>query len=251
MADKQFSAIVFDFDGTLAELTIDFSLMKRKLCAMAENYLAPLPILPRLPALEMVEQFSAHVEEHEGRDTALEFATRCRFLIVEMELAAARAGNLFSFVRPLFSALTEAGVSTAIITRNCTAAVNIVFPDRATYCSTFLARDDVPGLSGVKPAPGHTLAAMRQINADPERTLMIGDHMLDIQTGKNAGLATAGVTTGRVDEKELQEAGADYTAPDAAQLMNQLQTKGLLPRLPDFSSLIRQEVYLAKEGTSP
>jgi len=41
-----------------------------------------------------------------------------------------------------------------------------------------------------KPAPDLLLAAMAQLGAVPERTLMIGDHHTDLRAGRAAGVAT-------------------------------------------------------------
>lgn len=45
-------AVVFDFDGTLAELHIDFNEMKRRLSLLAGTYYSAAPPEPFLPVLE-------------------------------------------------------------------------------------------------------------------------------------------------------------------------------------------------------
>ncbi|MEM5787077.1 MAG: hypothetical protein AAGU11_07140, partial [Syntrophobacteraceae bacterium] len=45
-------AVVFDFDGTLAELHIDFNEMKRRLSLLAGTYSSAAPPEPFLPVLE-------------------------------------------------------------------------------------------------------------------------------------------------------------------------------------------------------
>ena len=46
------------------------------------------------------------------------------------------------------------------------------------------------------------------------------DSGVDMQTGQNAGLFTAGVTWGFRDEKELEENGADTLVHNAEELEN-------------------------------
>ena len=127
-------SIIFDFDGTLAVLTLDFGDMKRRLGAMASNYIDDFPQVDGMPALEWVQVLTRAVSDELGRETGLEFNTRCRFLIMDMELAAARRGELFPFVRTMLTDLRERGVSTAVVTRNCTPAVKTVFPEIGEYC---------------------------------------------------------------------------------------------------------------------
>ena len=54
----------------------------------------------------------------------------------------------------------------------------------------------------------------------PAECLYVGDSGVDMQTGQNAGLFTAGVTWGFRDEKELEENGADTLVHNAEELEN-------------------------------
>lgn len=73
---KKIEAIIFDFDGTLAELTIDFDEMKKRLKALGSAFLHPLPEKD-VPALEWVD-FIADCLSEENPDLGKEFHTRCR-----------------------------------------------------------------------------------------------------------------------------------------------------------------------------
>jgi phosphoglycolate phosphatase len=61
-----------------------------------------------------------------------------------------------------------------------------------------------------KPHPQAALEIVEMMGLRPEETIYIGDSGTDIQTGKNAGMATAGVLWGFRDLVELRENGADY-----------------------------------------
>jgi phosphoglycolate phosphatase len=222
---QQYKALVFDFDGTLAHLTIDFDFMKRKLAALAEGFLGERPEPPAKPALEWLDDLAAEIAEYEGRDLGLEFHCRGRLVVQATELDAAARGGLFPFTRDLLGELRSRGVATGIITRNSTAAVRMVFPDVREQCDVFLPREDVPA---VKPHPEHLLEALRRMGAEPGRALMVGDHALDLETGRRAGVRTAGVAGGNMPLEELERAGADHLAQDAAGLVAGLRAAGLL-----------------------
>jgi len=229
MRTTPFQALAFDFDGTLAALTIDFELMNRRLAALAEIFLEE-PVSPDgLPALEWTEQLAGLVLARGGRDLSLEFRTRCRFLIMDMEIKAAAQSSLFPSTRPMLASLRSRGVRTAIITRNCTPAVQALFPDVADHADCVLPRESV---AKVKPDPGHLLAALEQLGVPPADTLMIGDHPLDMLTGQRVGTATAAVASGNLSLDELRQASPDYLAQDCAGLMADLETRGLLPQMP-------------------
>jgi phosphoglycolate phosphatase len=221
---RKLEAIVFDFDGTLAELHLDFADMKRRLRLLALEYLKDVPTPPVLPALEWLEGLIAKLREIDEA-AALDFEERAGALIKDIEVDAARRGSLFPFTRSLLRDLQTAGIKVAIITRNCEQAVRIVFPDLNQYCAGFLARDHV---NRVKPDPDHLLQALEKIASPPETALMVGDHPLDVQTGHRSGILTAGVASGHASQEDLARSGADFTAQDCEELIEVLKVRGLL-----------------------
>lgn len=226
MRKAPFRALVFDFDGTLAVLNLDFALMKRRLAALAEIFLEEAVSPNGLPALEWVEHLAGLVLARSGRDLSLEFHTRCRFLIMDMEIKAAAQGGLFPSTRPMLAALRGRGVRTAVITRNCAPAVRTAFPDIAAHVDCLLTREDA---QRVKPDPIHLLAALERLGAAPADALMVGDHPMDVLTGQRAGAATAAVASGRLTQDDLRAAGPDFLAEDCGGLVALLEERGLLP----------------------
>ena len=59
---------------------------------------------------------------------------------------------------------------------------------------------------------------MEELGADPATTLYVGDSNVDILTGHNAGLKSAGVSWGFRGRAELEAAGADYVVDTQAEL---------------------------------
>ncbi|SPF49664.1 Haloacid dehalogenase domain protein hydrolase [Syntrophobacter sp. SbD1] len=216
-------SFVFDFDGTLAVLRLDFAEMKRRLSTLARSYFAPPPPRPFLPVLEWLDWLDRSIPKTGGRSSG--FRREALALISEMELQAAKNGELFPFARPLLKALAQKGAKTAIITRNCEAAVRLVFPDISDYCSAFLSRDHV---LSPKPDPAHLIQALDAIGADLRTAIMIGDHPLDIETGKSAGVMTAGVCSGNTGKDEFITAGADWVARDCKELIELLCEEGMI-----------------------
>jgi phosphoglycolate phosphatase len=210
--------IVLDFDGTLAELRLDFAEMKRRIAVLAARHLGFRPPIPPTPALEWVESLTP--------DDAGVFKAEAAELIKGMELESAQNGRLFPFTRPLLEMLHSRGVKTAIITRNCEEAVRMVFPDIEAYCSAFLARNNV---HRVKPDPGHLLHALRSLAIPPESALMVGDHPLDMETGRRAGVRTAGVWSGNATREDLIRSGAHWTARNCQELMGMPDLQALIP----------------------
>lgn len=216
--------IIFDFDGTLAELHIDFDEMKARLESLASDYIpvtwrAPLP-----PVIEFLAILTRKVADLRN-GAAAEFQARALALITSIEVDAAAKGRLFPFTRDLLKRLSCKGIDTAIITRNCEQAVRMVFPDLQNYCMHLLSREHV---ARVKPHPEHLLRALQLVGAPPQTALMVGDHPLDIETGLRAGVLTAGVASGRMSRQDLASTGAHWTANNCEDLITLLDRKGVL-----------------------
>jgi N-acetyl-D-muramate 6-phosphate phosphatase len=70
-----------------------------------------------------------------------------------------------------------------------------------------------------KPHPEGLLKAASLVGVAPQRCIYVGDHERDIAAGRNAGMATIGVTFGYLDEGEDPLSWqADHYAADAEQL---------------------------------
>ena len=64
----------------------------------------------------------------------------------------------------------------------------------------------------LKPAPDEILNLCRLYEVNPSEAIYIGDHTIDMTTGKNAKVLTCGVTWGFHGAEDLKNAGADFIA---------------------------------------
>lgn len=205
--------VVFDFDGTLARLTLDFNELNTAV------YEAVRQVFPKAPPFEppALEWVDACLRRARPENTELAELIRCRAeaALLAVEVAAARKGELFSHTRPLLARLHADGTNIGVITRNCRAAVLTVFPDLEDHC-LLLAREDVPA---PKPDPAHLLRMLNLLRSGPAQSLMVGDHPLDILTGQRAGTMTVGVTCGHASFAQLQTAKPNVILEHCGQLL--------------------------------
>jgi phosphoglycolate phosphatase len=138
-------------------------------------------------------------------------------LIEQIELEAAENGNLIDGTRELLHELKKRGIKTGVVTRNCCAAVNQVFPDIRLYVDSVITRDHTPL---VKPDPEHLRLSLKEIQVAPEFASMVGDHPMDIKIGRDVGVLTIGVLTGASSQDDLILAGADIILEKAADLID-------------------------------
>jgi phosphoglycolate phosphatase len=211
-------AVVFDFDGTLAELNIDFSGMRAAVLELMAHYRIPVAGIMNLHILEMIEAAGARLAERSPDEAPL-FWDAARASITRIEIEAATMGRLFVGTRTLLAGLASRSIRIGVVTRNCRAAVLRTFPDIDRYCQAVLTREDA---RRVKPHPEHLLSALGLLGVVPAAAAMVGDHPLDIQLGREAGTFTIGVLSGHSPREALSAAGADMILPEASHILSNL-----------------------------
>ena len=206
-------AVLFDFDGTLAKLNVDFIRMRRAVLDLMGDYCAPPDAMGDLYVLEMIEAGRCLISErYPGREG--EFFTRAHELISAIETEGAREGTLFAGTEEMLRELRRRHIKTGVVTRNCRAAVTQLFPDIDSRCDAVITRECA---ARVKPHPDHLLTALGSLDTDPKFAAMVGDHPMDITVGRDVGAYTVGVLTGWSEAVSLRQAGADLIiekAPD-------------------------------------
>ncbi|PKN20726.1 MAG: hypothetical protein CVU71_02780 [Deltaproteobacteria bacterium HGW-Deltaproteobacteria-6] len=210
--------VIFDFDGTLAKLNIDFDLMRRSVGELVTLYGIDHHILQHRHVLEIIGEAGALLRKNSHRKS--ESFTGNAFRIIEgIEVDAAQRGELFDGTKELLSVLREHSIRSGIITRNCAKAVRTVFPDILSYCPVVICRDDV---EHVKPHPEQLNLALSKLGSSAGTSMMIGDHPLDIETGQNAGTLCAGVLTGHFQKDDFIRAGANLVLAQAVDILKLL-----------------------------
>jgi len=82
------------------------------------------------------------------------------------------------------------------------------------------------GLDGSFPTKASVIKeAIRRLNAEPSKCLMIGDRKHDVLGAKECGIDVAGLEIGYAKAGELEEAGADYTFKNFVELTRFLLEK--------------------------
>ena len=90
--------------------------------------------------------------------------------------------------------------------------------EKGVHYDTLITASDV---SSNRPDPDMILLAMKQFNITDGRTVVkVGDSMIDVEEGKNAGCGmTVGITTGAHSLKQLASASPDYIIHDLLELI--------------------------------
>jgi phosphoglycolate phosphatase len=212
-------AIVFDFDGTLAVLNIDFSLMRDRIFGLMKRYGVQEDTIQEKYLLEIIDEVYKILWE-KNPPGAEAFYQGAHEILHEIEMKAAEEGRLIPGTGATLKSLRKKGIKIGIITRNCEDAVRKVFPGIDDFCDVFVSRNSV---KKVKPHPDHLTYVMESLRISGEEAVMVGDHITDIQAGKRVGMKTIGVLTGRTKKGEFEKVEADYILRDVSEICNLLK----------------------------
>ena len=215
-------AVIFDFDGTLAELHIDFVKMRSALTDLLHNHDLSPHDFDHLYILEMIEEVSRRISES-SPERSNSFRKDAMVLIENMEMEAADRSSLFAGVKEMLLDIRKKGISTGIVTRNCHRSVLTVFPDFGQYVDALISREMT---NHVKPDPRHLQEILSLLSIPAERTLMVGDHPIDIQIGRELGTFTAAVLTGTGNHEDLKRSSPDFLLQSVLDIRNIFLTPG-------------------------
>ena len=214
------AAILFDFDGTLIQQSIDFDFMRRVVLDIAGGYGVATEPLVTMHVLELIDRATDELmrtDGHRGRA----FFQEAHRAVLDIELAAAEDARAFPGVPEMLRHLRRNGFRVGIVTRNCRAAVERVLGRHPMDHDALFARDDVEHL---KPDPRHLLAALEVLGVAGEQALMCGDHPMDVLAGRRIGARTVGVLPPGLTSERFAQAVPDLILTQVTDLVSYLGT---------------------------
>ncbi len=192
--NRKIDAVLFDFDGTLVNIKIDFAKMRQEILSLGVSY----GISPKSDAyvLEAIEEMQ-DILSVKNKDLAYKFKNQADKILIDIELSAVQNSECYPDADKTLAVLKSNGIKVGIVTRNCRLAVQKASEKAGFVYDVLLTRDDV---KKVKPDPQHLWDALDLLEADPRKSIMVGDHPLDITAGKKAGMKTVAVLTTKTEE---------------------------------------------------
>lgn len=207
---QNLKAIVFDFDGTLAETNIDFAEMRRRIYALIEQWnLWEDHMGDGRYVLEVIE--AAKDKLASDPDRQAEFDRQAAQVLVDVEMETVATAAPYPGVIEALDRLISSGYRLGIVTRNCRECLQHFLARHPLPCDVCLTRDDV---ALVKPDPAHLLAALEHLAVAPAEAIMVGDHKSDIECGRAAGCCTVGVFLTGTTAEQFAELGANAAYED-------------------------------------
>ncbi len=194
-------AVLFDLDGTLIDTAPDFA---RVLNQLRQDY--------QLSNLEY-ETIRSQVSNGARALTALafgdadsnpDFDQHLNQLLDRYLEGLAEESCLFEGLELTLENLQDNGIAWGIVTNKPSRYTHPLLQGLglANTCAVAICPDDV---THRKPHPEPILKACELIKVDPSRTIYVGDHTRDIESGRRAGCFTAAAGWGYLNEGEKME----------------------------------------------
>ena len=209
-------AIIFDLDGTLVDTLSDISSAVNEMLVHFN-----LPVHTEADICRMIGTGARNLirlalpEERRNDafvDETLEYYRGCydRSLIVNT--------RVYKGLYEVLCKFRDDGVKMAILSNkddgHVKAIVNALLPDLFLYANGFSP------LYPRKPSPEAVIALMDKLGVKKEETAFVGDSSVDIQTGRNAGILSVGVTWGFGGKEAFLGMTPDVTVDCPEQLLD-------------------------------
>ncbi len=199
MKETRIRGAIFDLDGTLIDSYQAIYLGFHH--AYTQMGLSPM-------SFEQVKRVVGLGLDHTFRELlGEERVPRALFLFRKKYEEVFRENTrLLPGVREVLETLHGRGIRLAIATNKLGRFSREIFEyfGMEKLFTVILGDGDVPQN---KPNPEMLRLAIEKMGVEKERTIFVGDSVIDIQTGKNAGVQVFAVPTGNTDRRDLENAG--------------------------------------------
>jgi phosphoglycolate phosphatase len=211
--------VIFDLDGTVASFNLDYKTVRANVKGYLVNKGVPASILSLDESVfEMLRKTELWAENESKPAEFMEEVRRGASAMTETyELEAAGSTSLLPGVVDTLKALRAMGLRIGLCTINSEKSVNRILErfGIATLFDVTISRNQV---KHVKPDPEHLQAALKVLGASPEKTVVVGDSRVDMQSAKGLGAVAVGLPTGVSTIEQLMDGGADYVVTTMADL---------------------------------
>jgi len=220
--------IVFDFDGTLAD-TLESSLLAFESTLLQYHIDPPAPLTKDIYGPLSIEGMFRYIGVS---DKDLQSKMVCRYNKLYREIAPSMA-SLFPGVRFSLSLLKDRGFGLAIATNELRENLDMLLAtfDIDQMFDTTCCADEV---CQPKPWPDMGRKVMSRLDADPTRSLMLGDSVCDIEMARNNCMESCAVSWGGTPVDCLLDASPNLAITDFPQLLDIL---GVANTNPEFHSI--------------
>lgn len=210
-------AIIFDLDGTLLDVREGFYWQFQELT----RYYDGAPI-----AREMINASAHGTTEQIVRSLVRNTSVPLSDILVKHQAIRLESYDrflrLYEGVNELLPILKRMGFQVAALTSGNHLTVACL--DRTGIREHFDSIVTAEHVENPKPHPEGLLRILQELGVEPEDTMVVGDTVVDILVGKNAGVGkTVGISHGFGSVNSLFAAGADHVVHDIPSILDVIE----------------------------
>jgi len=215
-AAKVIKAVIFDFDGTLADTAQAIIAAKQDTMRNLGLEVADEKTCASTIGLTAKEGFKKTYP-----DLSDDILDRCVAMYRSLfeDNVKKTPPKLFDGVENVLEKLWERGIVCTIASSRHKQSLNGFLKDMGIerYFTYILGGDDT---TRQKPDPEPVLKTLKELSLKAEEVLVVGDMPMDIAMGRDAGAYTCAVTYGNSTKEALAEAGAHIIVDNIYELLN-------------------------------
>jgi len=216
-------AVLFDFDGTLFNLTIDWQEARKCVAQTYLEYGVPTRVVMRyLSPFSMYSgMYDKVVDDFSSGDFA-KMQHQVSKVLERYEMQAMDKATCMNGCPAILRHLKNRGIKVGIISQNSKRVIEGVLKNTSLtdFIDALFARD-LPGRP--KPYSDHIFNCLRILLCEPRDAIMVGDGIVDMLAAKCAGVLSVGIPKGIHLKEELRGAGADKTIDNLHELVRLLE----------------------------
>lgn len=180
-------AILFDFDGTLVHLSVDWDRLRNRLRELFAPYGFESSFQPLLPCLEQARN---HLLGSKYWTAAVDHAMKeAKTILYEEELQGLNNAELAPGASEVLARLEERGLPFAVVSNNHSGCIHAAFKKFALPTPAVVMGSEK--VCRPKPDPESICRAIVALGVAPTDCLLVGDGEQDCQAGIRAGVLTA------------------------------------------------------------
>ncbi len=223
---RKINAVIFDLDGTLISFEINFMEARQKVIEKLIELEIPKEILsPKKRILDMIREVEYHINIIEKNPQRVPYIKKkIEKIIIKYEMDGARKTKLMPSAKDLLSFLKSNNYKIGLFTLENRKITNYILKRFSIdlYFNSIITRDDVINF---KPHPDHLKLVLKQLNVASDEVIVIGDHPVDLECGKQINAITVAYLSSRHNRDNLINAGADHV------IENLLEIEAILKKM--------------------
>lgn len=203
--------IIFDFDGTLVDFTINYMSMRSEIIEFLYS------------SFEFPQNFfsindSILITINKAQNYILHIDPECNWRLISVnvdkimrkwEWKAAKKNQINSDVKETLEKIKKKGFQIAIFTLEPREIIEFLIKkgDIEHFIDLIASRDEVKNL---KPNPEHLNYVLKNLKVKSDQVIVVGDHKMDMECGKSVKALCIGKKSNLNKDEELLAGGADY-----------------------------------------